>query len=56
MCHVMMMMMKVWFLRLAALALLVLQSEEEAFWCLVAVVENILPPDYYTKQLLASQV
>ncbi|XP_034055996.1 TBC1 domain family member 2A-like isoform X4 [Gymnodraco acuticeps] len=42
--------------RLAALALLVLQSEEEAFWCLVAVVENILPPDYYTKQLLASQV
>ncbi|KAK1904382.1 TBC1 domain family member 2A [Dissostichus eleginoides] len=41
--------------RLAALALLVLQSEEEAFWCLVAVVENILPPDYYTKQLLASQ-
>ncbi|XP_033978397.1 TBC1 domain family member 2A isoform X3 [Trematomus bernacchii] len=41
--------------RLAGLALLVLQSEEEAFWCLVAVVENILPPDYYTKQLLASQ-
>lgn len=43
-------------LRLAAVALLVLQSEEEAFWCLVAIVETIMPPDYYTKDLLASQV
>ncbi|KAM9795573.1 TBC1 domain family member 2A [Neosynchiropus ocellatus] len=42
--------------RLAALALLVLQSEEEAFWCLVAVVDSIMPPDYYTHQLVASQV
>ncbi|XP_053735288.1 TBC1 domain family member 2A isoform X1 [Synchiropus splendidus] len=42
--------------RLAALALLVLQSEEEAFWCLVAVVDCIMPPDYYTHQLVASQV
>ncbi|XP_067103528.1 TBC1 domain family member 2A isoform X1 [Osmerus mordax] len=41
--------------RLAAIALLVLQSEEEAFWCLVAVVEVIMPQDYYTKNLLASQ-
>ncbi|XP_034722377.1 TBC1 domain family member 2A [Etheostoma cragini] len=40
--------------RLAALALLVLQSEEDAFWCLVAVVD-IMPQDYYTKDLLASQ-
>lgn len=43
-------------LRLAALALLVLQSEEDAFWCLVAVVEVIMPQDYYTKNLVASQV
>lgn len=42
--------------RLAALALLVLQSEEDAFWCLVAVVEAIMPQDYYTKNLVASQV
>ncbi|XP_041653682.1 TBC1 domain family member 2A isoform X2 [Cheilinus undulatus] len=41
--------------RLAALALLVLQNEEDAFWCLVAVVENIMPQDYYTKTLLGSQ-
>lgn len=43
-------------LRLAAIALLVLQNEEDAFWCLVAVVEAIMPQDYYTKNLLASQV
>lgn len=42
-------------LRVAALALLVLQDEEDAFWCLVAVVEVIMPQDYYTKNLLASQ-
>lgn len=42
--------------RLAAIALLVLQSEEDAFWCLVAVVETIMPQDYYTKNLVASQV
>ncbi|XP_056137160.1 TBC1 domain family member 2A isoform X2 [Lampris incognitus] len=41
--------------RLAAIALLILQNEEDAFWCLVAVVEAILPPDYYTKELIASQ-
>lgn len=38
--------------RLAALALLVLQSDEDAFWCLVAVVEAIMPQDYYTKNLV----
>lgn len=43
-------------LRLAAVALLVLESEEEAFWCLVAIVETIMPQDYYTKDLVASQV
>ncbi|KAJ8262095.1 hypothetical protein GJAV_G00162120 [Gymnothorax javanicus] len=41
--------------RLAAIALLVLQSEEDAFWCLVAVVETIMPQDYYSKNLIASQ-
>ncbi|XP_078100546.1 TBC1 domain family member 2A isoform X4 [Sander vitreus] len=41
--------------RLAAIALLVLHSEEDAFWCLVAVVDAIMPQDYYTKNLLASQ-
>ncbi|XP_017341585.2 TBC1 domain family member 2A isoform X1 [Ictalurus punctatus] len=41
--------------RLAAIALLVLQSEEEAFWCLVAIVQFIMPKDYYTKTLLGSQ-
>ncbi|XP_051275781.1 TBC1 domain family member 2A [Dicentrarchus labrax] len=41
--------------RVAAIALLVLQSEEDAFWCLVAVVEAIMPRDYYTKNLIASQ-
>ncbi|KAK9518561.1 hypothetical protein VZT92_023865 [Zoarces viviparus] len=41
--------------RVAAIALLVLQSEEDAFWCLVAVVESLMPQDYYTKDLVASQ-
>ncbi|XP_076861865.1 TBC1 domain family member 2A isoform X2 [Brachyhypopomus gauderio] len=41
--------------RLAAIALLVLQSEEEAFWCLVAIVQYLMPQDYYTKTLLGSQ-
>ncbi|XP_013784589.1 TBC1 domain family member 2B-like [Limulus polyphemus] len=41
--------------RLAAIALLFME-EEEAFWCLVAIVEYIMPPDYYSKTLLASQV
>ncbi|XP_068587555.1 TBC1 domain family member 2A-like [Cebidichthys violaceus] len=41
--------------RVAAIALLVLQSEEDAFWCLVAVVEALMPQDYYTKNLVASQ-
>ncbi|XP_008047539.2 TBC1 domain family member 2A-like [Carlito syrichta] len=42
--------------RLAAIALLVLDEEESAFWCLVAIVEIILPADYYSKTLTASQV
>ncbi|XP_006863253.1 PREDICTED: TBC1 domain family member 2A [Chrysochloris asiatica] len=42
--------------RLAAIALLILEEEESAFWCLVAIVETILPADYYSKTLTASQV
>uniref|UniRef100_H0VE94 TBC1 domain family member 2A n=1 Tax=Cavia porcellus TaxID=10141 RepID=H0VE94_CAVPO len=42
--------------RLAAIALLVLEEEESAFWCLVAIVENIMPAEYYSKTLMASQV
>uniref|UniRef100_S4RAB9 TBC1 domain family member 2B n=1 Tax=Petromyzon marinus TaxID=7757 RepID=S4RAB9_PETMA len=41
--------------RLAAIALIYLE-EEQAFWCLVAIVECLMPPDYYSKTLLASQV
>ncbi|XP_024902328.1 TBC1 domain family member 2A isoform X2 [Pteropus alecto] len=43
-------------IRLAAIALLVLDEEESAFWCLVAIVETIMPADYYSKTLTASQV
>ncbi|XP_059513446.1 TBC1 domain family member 2A isoform X5 [Myotis daubentonii] len=43
-------------IRLAAIALLVLGEEESAFWCLVAIVETIMPADYYSKTLTASQV
>lgn len=42
-------------LRLAAIALLYLE-EENAFWCLVTIVEVFMPRDYYTKTLLGSQV
>ncbi|KAG8454383.1 hypothetical protein GDO86_000851 [Hymenochirus boettgeri] len=42
--------------RLAAVALLVLEEEESAFWCLVDIVENIMPAEYYSSNLLGSQV
>ncbi|XP_072460331.1 TBC1 domain family member 2A isoform X1 [Notamacropus eugenii] len=42
--------------RLAAIALLILEEEESAFWCLVCIVETIMPSDYYSKTLIASQV
>ncbi|XP_066470090.1 TBC1 domain family member 2A [Tiliqua scincoides] len=42
--------------RLAAIALLVLEEEESAFWCLVHIVENLMPPDYYSNTLIGSQV
>ncbi|TRY90065.1 hypothetical protein DNTS_031578 [Danionella cerebrum] len=38
--------------RLAAIALLVLQDEEEAFWCLLVIIEHIMPQNYYTKDLV----
>ncbi|XP_061168214.1 TBC1 domain family member 2B-like [Saccostrea echinata] len=40
--------------RLAAIILLFL-SEEEAFWCLVAIIDFIMPQDYYSKTMLAAQ-
>lgn len=41
--------------RLVAVALLYL-DQEDAFWCLVTIVEVFMPRDYYTKTLLGSQV
>ncbi|KAL5017300.1 hypothetical protein ScPMuIL_006889 [Solemya velum] len=40
--------------RLAAILLLFL-SEEDSFWGLVAIVEHIMPQDYFNKTLLAAQ-
>ena len=40
--------------RLAAITLLFLE-EEDAFWCLVAIVHRLLPRDYYDRSLLGSQ-
>ena len=37
------------------MALLYLE-QEDAFWCLVTIVEVFMPRDYYTKTLLGSQV
>ncbi|XP_062984561.1 TBC1 domain family member 2A [Elgaria multicarinata webbii] len=42
--------------RLAAIALLVLEEEENAFWCLVHITDNLMPPDYYSNTLIGSQV
>ncbi|KAM5192147.1 TBC1 domain family member 2A [Mantella aurantiaca] len=42
--------------RLAAIALLVLEDEESAFYCLVDIIENIMPPEYYSNNLTGSQV
>ncbi|NXE62886.1 TBD2A protein, partial [Calcarius ornatus] len=42
--------------RLAAVALLVLEDEESAFWCLVYIVETLMPADYYSETLITSQV
>ncbi|XP_070598301.1 TBC1 domain family member 2A [Erythrolamprus reginae] len=42
--------------RLAAIALLILEEEEEAFWCLVHITNNLMPHDYYSNTLIDSQV
>lgn len=43
------------FNRIAAIALLFL-DEEEAFWCLLYILEFLLPDNYYRKQMLGAQV
>lgn len=40
---------------LAATLLLTHATEEEAFWVLVCIIEKILPSEYFTSHLLASQ-
>ncbi|XP_013383213.1 TBC1 domain family member 2B isoform X1 [Lingula anatina] len=40
--------------RLAAWAMLFL-PEEEAFWCLVGIMDYIMPPDYFGKTMMAAQ-
>ena len=40
---------------MAAIALLFL-NEEDAFWCLVYIVEFLMPPDYFSSSLIGSQV
>lgn len=41
--------------RLAAVALLYL-LEEDAFWCLVAIIDNLMPPNYFVDNLLGVHV
>jgi hypothetical protein len=41
--------------QIAAL-LLLFMDEEDAFWALSAVVEKILPRDYYSKTMIGAQV
>ena len=41
--------------RLAAVSLLFM-PEEEAFWALVAIIEYLMPPDYYNSSLLGAHV
>eukprot|EP00794_Sanderia_malayensis_P012310 gene12310-13580_t len=41
--------------RLGAIALLYLE-EEDAFWCLIAIVEHLMPRDYYTRTLIGAQI
>ncbi|GAA5859364.1 hypothetical protein JCM8547_002001 [Rhodosporidiobolus lusitaniae] len=40
---------------LVATLLLTHPAEEDAFWVLVCIIENILPSDYYTSRLLVSR-
>ena len=41
--------------RLAAIALLFL-NEEDAFWCLVAIIERLMPGGYYKPSLIDAHV
>jgi hypothetical protein len=41
--------------RLVAISLLYME-EEDAFWCLLAIIEVLMPVEYYSNTLLASQV
>ncbi|KAJ6221727.1 hypothetical protein RDWZM_000272 [Blomia tropicalis] len=41
--------------RLAAVTLLFM-PEEDSFWCLVAIVETIMPPDYFGRNLMGAHV
>ena len=41
--------------RLAAIPLLILPDEETAFWCLVAIIDRIMPESYFGSALLAAQ-
>ncbi|KAG8201950.1 hypothetical protein JTE90_027425 [Oedothorax gibbosus] len=41
--------------RLAAIALLFM-DEEDAFWCMVAIIKFIMPDGYYTRTLITSHV
>ena len=45
------------FNRLVAIALLFM-AEEDAFWCLVYIIEQLMPSEYYSrdKQLIGAQV
>ena len=36
--------------------LLMYLDEEQAFWCLAALIEDILPQDYYARSLIGSRV
>lgn len=40
--------------RVAAFALLFLK-EEDAFWCLVAIIDFIMPADYFSVSMVAAQ-
>jgi len=42
-------------MNLLAAALILVLEEEDAFWCFVNIVENMLPPNYFTSNLLVSQ-
>jgi len=41
--------------RLAAIPLLILPNEEDAFWCLVAIIDHIMPESYFGSALIAAQ-